>query len=716
MKVYVSPEGSEGGAGTLDDPLGNLEQARDVVRAYLRREGSGSGSITVYFREGTYTVEEPVTFTEEDAATQGGRIVYRAYPGEDAVFSGGISLPASVFTPLRGDDPRAGSIIDEEARANVVHVDLKELGISEYGERSYHGFRVGTGLTPPMELFINGRAMIPARWPNEGYAPMDGSVPLEERIIEPGDDWSEQNPQGPGGTFRVDFDRLKQWENAEDMWLDGLVANDWSWQSHRIAAIDPEKQTISLANPAPYTIKATPRFFVENLLEEVDMPGEYFIDRATGYLYLYPPEDMGEGAAVSVSTLSEPMLVIDGAARLTFMGFIFDTGRGGALEVLSGEANRFREIEIRNFTGTAIKLYGRNNGVMYADIHDIGGAGLILGGGDRETLQKGHNFVEDTRIYRFANYDKAYIPGVKLEGVGNRVSHCEIYDGPHGGITIQGNDHLIEYNNLHHLIQDFSDFGAIYAAIGQNPLQRGTIIRRNFIHSLGKPGTKWCVGIYSDWFSQGFTIEENILYRIGEDADMFEFIGIVNSSGRYNKILNNIFIECRIPYDRGYNMSYGYKKSGKDKPLLEAWKKILGEPSVVERGVLELEGVEWEENQGEPSVVDGIYGTRYPELHRFFDEAIWFPTTCRFERNLIYNKQLPLHPEYLPEHFVMDRTSKGWSNHEDLANARDNLVTDVDPGFVNLAERNFKIREEARVFDEIPGFRSIPFEEIGVRE
>ena len=41
MKVYVSPEGSEGGAGTLDDPLGNLEQARDVVRAYLRREGSG---------------------------------------------------------------------------------------------------------------------------------------------------------------------------------------------------------------------------------------------------------------------------------------------------------------------------------------------------------------------------------------------------------------------------------------------------------------------------------------------------------------------------------------------------------------------------------------------------------------------------------------------------------------------------------------------------
>ncbi len=478
------------------------------------------------------------------------------------------------------------------------------------------------------------------------------------------------------------------------MWLDGLVANDWSWQSHSIASIDAENKTITLRDPAPYKIKMTPRFYVENLLEEIDMPGEYFIDRSTGFLYLFPPEDMAADSFICVSTLAESMLVVDGASRLTFDGLVFDTGREGAIDVRSGEANRFCNLEVRNFTGTAIRLAGRNNAVSRSAIHHIGGSGVILAGGDPETLEAGHNAVEDTEIRRFAQYDKAYTPGVKLEGVGNRVSHCEIHDGPHGGITIKGNDHLVEYTDLHHLIQGFSDFGAIYMATGHDPCQRGHLVRRNYIHDLGAPDRKWCVGIYSDWFSQGSTFEENIFHRIGDDPGTFEFIAMVNSSGRYNRFFNNVFIDCPIPYDRGYNMSYGYKKNGKDKKLLADWRKRLEDPEVL----------------------GGIHGTRYPELHCFFGEAIWFPDTCRFERNLVYNNAVPFNPEYLPEHFIMDRSRKGWSHHEDLANALDNWVTDKDPGFVDLSAGSFNFLKDARVFDESPGFKAIPFNEIGIRK
>ena len=143
-----------------------------------------------------------------------------------------------------------------------------------------------------MELSIDGKAMTPARWPNEGYAPMDKTMPLQERIIDAGDTWNDTGKDGRAGSFHVDFDRLHYWTNAEDLWLDGVVANDWSWQSHKIASIDAEKKIITLRYPAPYGIKMTPRFFIENLLEEIDQPGEYFIDRATGYLYLYPPNSM----------------------------------------------------------------------------------------------------------------------------------------------------------------------------------------------------------------------------------------------------------------------------------------------------------------------------------------------------------------------------------------------------------------------------------------
>lgn len=689
---YVSPFGSVGAAGTESDPFKTIKQARDAVREFS--EQGYDVDLEVLFREGNYAMHDSVVFSSADSAAEGVRITYRAVRGEQVIFFGGASLPAAAFKPLRSDDSRADTIIDEHARKKIRYIPLKAHGIHDFGERSYHGFRVGRGKTPPMELFINGRAMTPARWPNEGLAPMDKEVSLEERIIEAGDDWTPSSPTGKGGTFTVDFDRLKYWGAAEDMWLDGLVANDWSWQSHSIASIDAENRTLTLRDPAPYKIKMTPCFYVENLLEEIDMPGEYFIDRKTGFLYLYPPQDMAADSFICVSTLAESMLVIDGASRLTFDGLIFDTGREGAIDVRSGEANRFANLEVRNFSGTAIRLDGRNNLVSRSFIHHIGGSGIILAGGDPKTLEAGHNAVEDTEIRRFAEYDKAYTPGAKLEGVGNRVSHCEIHDGPHGGITLKGNDHLIEYNNLHHLIQEFSDFGAIYMATGHDPSQRGHLVRRNYIHDLGGPGRKWCVGIYSDWFSQGSTFEENIFQRIGDDPSTFEFIAMVNSSGRYNRFFNNVMIDCPIPYDRGYNMSYGYIKEGKDKKLLADWRKRF-------------------EN---PELLSGIHGTRYPELHRFFDEAIWFPETCQFERNLIYNHAVPLHEEYIPEHFIMDRSRKGWSHHEDLANAHDNWVTDKNPGFVDLSAGNFNFREDAQVFDEIPGFKAIPFDKIGIRK
>jgi hypothetical protein len=691
---YVAPEGSDRGPGTEAEPFQSLDRARRAVRDHFGQNGDSVGEVTVFVRAGHYALNKSVFFSDADSAPDGCRVTYRSYPGEKVVFFGGAALPASAFVPLDPADPRAESVIDPEARKNIRYVPLRAHGIREYGERSYHGFRVGGGATPPMELFVDGRAMTPARWPNEGYAPMDSSVPLEERIIDAGDDWTPENRNGRGGTFRVDFDRLDHWAGAEDLWLDGLVANDWSWQSHPVASIDAEKKTITLRSAAPYTIKACPRFFVENLLEEIDMPGEYFIDRTTGYLYLLPPAGFTADSFICVSTLAEPMVVVEGASRLTFDGLVFDTGRSGAVEVKSGEANRFRNLEIRNVTGTAVRLAGRNNGVSRCVIHHVGGSGVVLAGGDPKTLTAGHNAVEDTDISHFARYDKAYTPGVKLEGVGNRISHCEIHDGPHGGITVGGNDHLIEYTELHHLIQDFSDFGAIYMAIGHNPLQRGHLIRRNFIHDLGAPGRKWCVGVYSDWFSQGSTFEENVFYRIGDDPDTFEFIAAVNSSGRYNNFFNNIFVDCAIPYDRGYNMTYGYKKNGKDKKLLADWHAVFADPAVLA----------------------GIHGTRYPELHRFFDEEIWFPDTCRFERNLVYNRAVPLNPEYLPQHFIMDRSSKGWSHHEDLANASDNWVTDVDPGFADISAMNFNLKEDARVLDEIPGFNIIPFNKIGIRK
>ncbi|HAM68774.1 MAG TPA: hypothetical protein DCP68_04080, partial [Ruminococcus sp.] len=50
-ELYVSPDGSDGNAGTIDAPLQTLAGARDAVRGL---SGSMNGDIIVYLRGGVY--------------------------------------------------------------------------------------------------------------------------------------------------------------------------------------------------------------------------------------------------------------------------------------------------------------------------------------------------------------------------------------------------------------------------------------------------------------------------------------------------------------------------------------------------------------------------------------------------------------------------------------------------------------------------------------
>ena len=59
------------------------------------------------------------------------------------------------------------------------------------------------------------------------------------------------------------------------------------------------------------------------LLEEIDRPGEWYLDRGSGILYLYPPADPDE-AIVEIGMLSAPMVVMDGVADVHLEGLTFD--------------------------------------------------------------------------------------------------------------------------------------------------------------------------------------------------------------------------------------------------------------------------------------------------------------------------------------------------------------------------------------------------------
>jgi len=77
--LYVAPDGDDSNPGTEAKPFATLGHAKDAVRSFKKNVPK---PITVFVREGTYYLSEPLVFTPEDSGIELQPITYAAYPGE----------------------------------------------------------------------------------------------------------------------------------------------------------------------------------------------------------------------------------------------------------------------------------------------------------------------------------------------------------------------------------------------------------------------------------------------------------------------------------------------------------------------------------------------------------------------------------------------------------------------------------------------------------
>ena len=204
------------------------------------------------------------------------------------------------------------------------------------------------------------------------------------------------------------------------------------------------------------------------------------------------------------------------------------------MEIRDGASNRVAGCRIRNLGNWGVTIRGGSgHGVSSCDITDTGDGGVSLQGGDRKTLVASGHFVENCLFERQGRWSKCYVPAVQMDGVGSRVSNNLIRDHPHCGILFNGNDHLIEFNEIHHVALETGDVGAIYT--GRDYTYRGNRIRHNFIHHTGGVGMG-SMGVYMDDCVSGTEIYGNIFYKVQRAA----FLG----GGRDHQVINNIFVEC----------------------------------------------------------------------------------------------------------------------------------------------------------------------------
>jgi hypothetical protein len=659
-EFYVASSGNDTNPGTKDRPFLTLERAREATRR-LKETAPLQKPVTVIVRGGLYRLKASLILGTPDSGTESAPVIWQTAQGEQVRLCGGASLLADAFTPLV--DETISARMDPAARGKVLQTDLHNISTKELG--SFPDVFRGAPAVP--ELFFNDERMTLARWPNEGWATV-------AKIVDGGTArLSADKPRRPG-TVAYSGERPAHWNVEAGIWLMGYWCYDWYEESIKVQALDRDKRQITLAQPAVYGIRqgnpSPRRYRALNLLEELDQPGEYYVDRAEGRLYFWPPAAM-TGARIVLSTLDAPLVSLKDASYVTLRGFTLEASLGDGVAVTGGRGNRIEACIVRNTRTVGIRVSGgASHRVEGCDIHDNGTGGLVLEGGDRKTLTPAGHEAVNNHIWRFSQHRLCYAAGITLRGVGNRAAYNLLHDAPHMAVGIGGNDHVFEFNNVHDVCNASDDAGALYK--GRDPSCRGNVIRHNLWRNIGSPMGHGTAAVYFDDGDGGDTVFGNIFVRCGY-AGRGSFGTVFSNGGHDHTAENNIFIDCQRALGSAPWGDQRWKKTI-DGGHGSNWQKLLRQ---------------------DVDITQPPYTTRYPALVGFMDPQPGQNRVNRAKNNVTVRCGLA--------------SSGNWQ-----VDPEENWTTDHDPGFVDEAAGNFLLKPDAAVFQRLPGFQPIPVDKIGV--
>src|SRR6266568_2044525 len=514
-----------------------------------------------------------------------------------------------------------------------------------------------------------------ARLPNEGkFAEIAGYPANSEHNDEHGGKLGDL-----ADGFLYTGDRPRHWQDTSDLWVHGYWAYDWANSYEKVASLDVEQRLVKTAPPhGIYGFRKGQRFYFLNVLEELDEPGEWFLDRKSGVLYFWPPDQAGsaggEAHKVVLSLLEDSLVRLTDVSHVTFRELAFEATRGNGIEIRGGQGNRIAGCLIRDIGNSGVVIEGgRAHGVMSCDIFDTGDGGVELTGGDRRRLRAGGHFVENCHFQRQGRWSKCYVPAVAMTGVGLRASHNLIHVHPHCAILFWGNDHLIEFNEIHHIALETGDVGAIYT--GRDYTFRGNKVRHNFIHHTGGVGMG-SMGVYMDDCVSGTEVFGNVFFKV----HWAMFIG----GGRDHRVENNLFVDC----------DPAVRADGRGLDSSPVWRDMVDSYM----------------RQQLAAVPSALYRGRYPALKTL--DAYYGPAGGPAIVGAAF-KGVPPEGNVIARNVCVGKwLDIGWNGKPEMLEVRDNFVT-TDRKQVGAAADGFRLPKDSPAWRL--GFQPIPFDQIGPR-
>ncbi|MBI5832983.1 MAG: right-handed parallel beta-helix repeat-containing protein [Armatimonadetes bacterium] len=604
--LYVAPGGSDTAAGTRAAPLASPAVALAKARA---ARGASDDGYEVRLAAGDYHLTEALTLRAGDSGTAAKPTRIVGEPGARLV--GGARL--SGWQPFRGA---------------IVQCDLKSLGLTGAVFR---------------ELYCDNLRQTLARYPNaDPRDPIGGGWLYADKPVDPPNAREflaaeADLPPLDGGAEVFEFHDVNYYNTVVPL-----------------KSIDRATRRVTLAQDTYGTIRGggAERYFYQNALALLDVPGEWYLDRATSIVYFLPPKPVAQ-CVVEVPLVDHAVRFEPGAKQIEVTELAIECARRTGVRLDGTTDCRVTRCTVRNIgVGTEIGGWGpwedccgigvfggERNQVLGCDISIVGGHGVKLTGGDHDALRPAGHRAENNHIHH-TGLDWKQGCGARLEGVGNEFQRNDVHDIPRMAVIFGGNDQLIAGNHLWRLNLETCDTGAIYTGGRDAVSPWGSVIRDNVIHDVlgyGREGGKWrspafSWGIYLDDLASGVTVSGNLVIGCLRG-------GVHIHSGRYNRIENNYLVDGELQQIEfnGWNDTHGYwapqvaerQANWERHKVLPAWMKRF--PDLFLKPVSQWTPLVMSGNQ----IVGNVLAGRAPGARIYRCNNLPYDQTT-FERNLLW--------------------------------------------------------------------------------
>jgi hypothetical protein len=534
-EIYISPEGGDNNIGSIDEPIASLQKAAELARALKKDQ-----MVNIWLAGGVYRITEPLSLGIEDS-----HINWQAIPDEKPIISGGILL-SNWYKEANGS---FSAQLDVNAPANI------------------------------RELFVNGNRAIRARHPNQGYLNVKRAVEDKRTHF----------------FFNVmDFPKTSRTEQLEltllhDWSISRIAVESIDWEQNRLTTVDwigaKALDFFHLTN-----WEDQPRYFLENAMEFLDVPGEWYYDESNRKIYYYPASDESIDNMEFIVPVASQLITISGNGKsresvknITFDGITFEhvawqipkKGYCGIQACMfdnrSSEPNgwnvvpaaivldlaadcRFNNCIIRHVGGSGIWFREETNNcsITGSHIYDVSGNGVNIGEG-QDRLVEGKPWWQSSPEQVTENIE---VSNCLIENCGQQfygavgvwaglvsntlINRNEIRDLPYTGVSVGWmwspeptpcKENVISGNHIHHVLNKLSDGGGIYN-LG---LQPKSIISNNLIHDVKvNAGRAESNGMFLDEGITSVIVENNIVYNIARSPLRFH-------KATTNIVRNNIF-------------------------------------------------------------------------------------------------------------------------------------------------------------------------------